>query len=669
MEGKKIKPLDIIGIIKRYALIIIIIGTLSFLLLSPLAFFLNKLTYTAVGSIKIEPVTATTLVGFESSITSYYKDFVGTQIFKIHSKEIVEKALERLSEEDKKVFIKGQLPYEKEIEIILRSFTVTSIRDTHLINVIFTWETNKALADLINEIMLVYLEEVEKEIENKDRKRLDYLLSEKLRLEKELEKEFELLKEVSDMANTSTFSEQFNPHNNKIDYLNEAYIKAYSGRLDAENRYIQVKDEVDSIKELSLDSLVDEMVEKDQSLWDLGFWTYKTLQEMNATLDGMTIDNSDRIYVEERMTNMQNHLEKLRGDVRKRAEKVIYTKRDYELSVKEIEASASYKASVRTENQLWQDLIWERELAAEVSKLILKGAQIEENIKNLRQTYDRVTERLYYLQAESMAPSRLSLATKAQFPFEPSGATKTKLLALIFILAYGWISFVILVIVLTDNRIRSTKDVENALGFEVNWPISKVDFDFLTLTTKEKGNYVYEAINSVAIKIHKEYKKQSSKIITFTGTDKEIGTTSILLNIGTIISNLGVKVCIVEGKNYNRFYREYYNKDSELINDNERNVDIVSLEYNLIENHHIDELLEKIKKDYDMVIFDTDPILKSGLTEYIILQSDLTMVICHGDYSYYRDLRKSFEILEKLEVESVGAILNWGSNKIKKRRR
>ncbi len=669
MEGKRIKPIDIVGIIKRYALIVIIIGTLTFLLLSPLGFLLNKLTYTAIGSIKIEPVTATTLVGFESSITSYYKDFVGTQIFKIHSKEIIEKALERLNEEERRIFIKGQLPYEKEIEIILRSLVVTSIRDTHLINIIFIWETNVAIAELVNEIMIVYLEEVEKEIENKDRKRLDYLLSEKVRLEGELEREFELLKEISDMANTSTFSEQFNPHNNKIDYLNEAYIKAYSKRLESENNYIQVKDEVQNIKELSLDSLVDEMVEKDQSLWDLGFWTYKTLQEMNATLDGMTIDNTDRIYVEERMTNMQNHLEKLRGDVRKRAEKVIYTKRDYELSVKEIEAKSTYKASVRTESQLWQDLIRERELAAEVSKLILKGAQVEENIKNLRQTYDRVTERLYYLQAESMAPSRLSLATKAQFPFEPSGATRSKLLALIFLLSYGWIAFVILVVVFTDNRIRSTKDVENALGFEVNWPISRVDFDFLNLAIKEKSHYVYEAINSVAIRIHKEYKKEESKIITFTGTDKEIGTTSILLNIGTIISNLGVKVCIVEGKNYNHFYRNYYKTDIEKIKDIERKLDIISPNYKLIENHHIDVLLKELRGKYDMIIFDTDPILKSGLTEYIILQSQLTMVICHGDYSYYRDLRKSFEILEKLKVESVGAILNWGSNKIKKRRR
>lgn len=674
MKGKKNKPIDIITTITRYIKRVIIIGTATFLILSPLAFLLNKLTYFTSGTIKIEPVAMTTLSGYENSITSYYKDFIQTQIFKIHSKEIIERALNSLPEEKRKLFIKGNLPYNKELEIIWRSIGVKAVRDSHLININFTWKTSEGMDELVNAIMKCYLTSVEEEIGNKNNKRLNYLNSELQRLDKEIKVEFNKLKDITDKTNTSTFSEQFNPYNSRIAYLNEAYIRAYDAKLQSENRYLEVVNEIKNIKAVPLTALIDEMVEKDQSLWDLGFWTYKTLQEMRASLDGMTLQNTDRKYVEDRMKNMSEHLEKLREDVRQRATKVITNKRDYTLKLKEIDSLSLHQSTARTENQLWKDLTEEKLKAAEVSKLMLIGARIETNLKNLRTTYDQVTERIYYLTAESMAPSRLSLVKLAEYPFEPSGATKSKLLALIFMVSYGWIGGLCIFIDLIDNRIRKSKDIDSALGFKPNWPISSLkDGNFLETSIAYKTSQPYKAMESIAVRLNRDHILNKSKVVTFIPTDLGIGTTEIIINLADLLSKTIPKVLVVEIKSSGCSLGEKLKitaEDKIPYYEKERNIYIYpKLDDEIMETTKVLEILDRYRDEFDLILIDSEPILSSGITEFAAINSDVVYIVTHGDYSRYRELRAAVEIIEKLKIQAVSVILNWGSKGIIKRRR
>ncbi len=88
-----------------------------------------------------------------------------------------------------------------------------------------------------------------------------------------------------------------------------------------------------------------------------------------------------------------------------------------------------------------------------------------------------------------------------------------------------------------------------------------------------------------------------------------------------------------------------------------------------METNDILEMLNRYKDDFDLILLDSEPILSSGITEFASINSDIVYIVTHGDYSRYRDLRATVEIIEKLKIEALSVILNWGSTGIIKKRR
>ena len=460
--GKAEKPFDPLGSLVRHWKKIAVIGLLTFIALLPLVKLKSKTHFEAEGKIRVEPVITTALIGAKNSITDRYSSFVGTEIFKIHSTEIVRKALAELPANLRKKFPSSDPANERALAVLMRNMKVERIRDTHLIRILILDSKSDGLAELVNAIIAVYLRTIQSEAESKGNSRLAYLEGEKKRLAEAIAVQTHKLHEIANKAGMSTFSEQFNPLNRQLGDLQEAFTRAYSARVGKENNLDSVLKEIVHLKKISLDALVEEMVEKDQSLWDLGFWTYKALQEMRASLDGMTHDNPDRKYVEERMKGMSEHLKKLRGEVRKRANKVIHSKRNYELQTKRIHARSEFEAAKKAESELRKELEMVKKQAAGVSRQILLGQEIETELRRLNKQHTEISERVYSLQAEVRAPGRVFLESYARALYEPVSSNRKKILAAVSVFSFAWITFAALLFDAFDNRIRSTKDLETA---------------------------------------------------------------------------------------------------------------------------------------------------------------------------------------------------------------
>ena len=74
----------------------------------------------------------------------------------------------------------------------------------------------------------------------------------------------------------------------------------------------------------------------------------------------------------------------------------------------------------------------------------------------------------------------------------------------------------------------------------------------------------------------------------------------------------------------------------------------------------LNQLFEELKADYDYIIVDSAPILISDITEYLAVYADVGMLVIHGDRSTYSNLHFSAEILSRLELPAMAAVLNWG---------
>lgn len=675
--GKAEKQFEPLGSLIRHWKKIAVIGVLTFIALLPLVKLKSKVHFEAEGKIRVEPVITSALIGAKNSITDRYGSFVGTEIFKIHSAEIVRQALAELPANLQKKLALPDPANERALAVLMRNMKVERIHDTHLIRILILGSKPDGLAELVNAIIAAYLRTIQSEAESKGNSQLAYLEGEKTRLDEEIAVQTHKLHEIANKAGMSTFSEQFNPLNRQLGDLQEAFTRAYGARVEKENVLGSVQKEIVHLKKISLDALVEEMVEKDQSLWDLGFWTYKTMQEMRASLDGMTFDNPDRKYVEERMKGMSKHLKKLRGDVRKRADKVVHSKRDYELQTKLIRTRSEFEATKKAESEMRKELEMVKKQAAEVSRQILLGQETETELRRLNKQHIEISERVYRLQAEVRAPGRVFLESYARTPYEPVSSNLKKILAAVSVFSFGWITFAALLFDAFDNRIRSTKDLETSLGFAPTWPIShlkKAVFARATLDAPESTTA--KAIRSLAVRLNSEREKHQAKTVVFIGIDQHSGVSEILLNTAHAVRGICDKVLILElnlttpklaqicsipaGIPGLKGMLEGKSLSGSISHDADRNIDVLAAIGKIeAENAKIAKVLGAAKQEYNFVLIDTAPVLKNDLTEFLMLKADTGVLVVHGDRSLYRNVRHAVEILSKLELKSLAVVLNW----------
>lgn len=696
LRGNPAKPFDPILSLTRHWLKIVFFGTSLFGLFIPLALFISKPYYDATGKLRIAPVIPTFISQTEDySITAYYHDYVRTQVNRIKKLSILEKAIDKLPDDLKNNFMTNNGPLSFAAINLEKRLEVSQIRDTHLIKIYLSADKPHGLAELINHIMGIYQAKLQEEEEGKDNRRLNYLQEEKGQLEIQIANQTRLLQQIADAAGTSTFSEMYNIFSRQLQDLQEAYTRAYAKRVEKENIYKEAVREAEALKELSLSSLVDEMVEKDQSLWDTSFWTYKTLQELRASQDGVAKNNPDRKYTDERMRGMQKYLQKLRNDVRNRAETIIKEKRDFELRQKIIQVEYEFIAAKKAETELRQERDRVQVQAAGASRKILNGQQIEAGLKNMRRLLDRIDERIRDLTLESRAPGRVTLESYARKPGKPAGNNKKKLLALFFVISFGGVLGLAVLFDSTDDRIRGPKDIINALGFPPTWPISDYlitrfqNTPFARVTLDDPSNVVAKAIRSLAVRLDQDRDRHGAKVAVFTAIDSGSGTSEIILNTAHAMARLCQKTLIIEANFIHPGLATLVNFDKSkpgLIDllmgradlpdcisyDPERGLDIILAggiptpeELSRLDQLRLISIFEDLKKQYNFIIADTAPVLISDLTEFFIARADSGVIVVQGDRTLYRELRMAAEIMSHLQLPAIAAVLNWGARRHK----
>lgn len=664
------------------------------MLFAPTAFFLRRPFYEANGKLRVSPVIQAFISrNKETSITSYYGRFVQTQVDRIKEPEIIEKAIDRLPPNLKRLFKPDNLPLHTAAKIVGGRLEATQLRGTHLIEIKLTRGSPTGLADIINNIMEVYIDEYQREEEGKDSRRLSYLLKEKKRLESEIAEQAGLLQKISKEIATSAFFIK----DDQPSQFQAAYESAYRTRVEKENTLKTVTKEAEALKQLSLDAYVEEMVEKNVLLSQLDILTQQSLHELRDARFGMAEDNPGRKQVDDRIREILKYTDEQRGTIKEKTRQLFYEKREAELQEKIIRAEAEFEAAKRTE----EDILKERNLIlterARISPKILIRKQVESNLEQMRTLLNRIDARFHELKLESKAPGRISLESRATRPGAPAGNNLKKLLALIFIFTFGSITSVCVLFDILDTRVRSDKDILNGLGTSPHrhildyLSVGSKNVPFSRVTLDDPTNTVSKSIHSLAIRLDKERKEHDAKVVVFTGVDSRSGVTGILLNSAHAISRLCPRVLIIEANFANpvldRLIKE--NKEQKglvdflmgqtllpdcIVHDRERGIDLLLAghlptndELVMLDRSKIPQALEEFKKEYDFILVDTIPIMVSDLTEFFIIQADVVPLVIQGDRCHYRHLYMAGQVLMKLEVPAIAAVMNWGAPRYKTR--
>lgn len=663
---KKNKPFDPFGFAQRYGSMIIVFGLFFLTMLVPLVLKLKKPDFEVNAVLKIDPVIPSLITKSEDpSITGFYHDYVRTQAKRIAHENNITSALGRLTKEESIKMLSSSLSEKEKVTILSRLIQVVPVSRTHLINLSISGPHKEGLAPLLNALMECYLENMAQGLQYKDERRISYLREKKERLKQQINiKESELKKLSSDIL-SSTFVEDFNVWQQQVIELQSIYVNTLGQRIEAEKEYEFSLDTAKKVRQLPLDSLIEEGVMADDAINFTSSWTYKKLQEMRGSIDGITENNDDRKRIEQRMLAMREYEAKLRKETRDTVRDITYGKQELELNTDLIEKKNKLQQFQASEHDVKQELNLAKKVSGHKSTMLLVGKGLESELTHDRNLLFRIDTRIHELEAESRAPLRVNIESFAKEPQKPAGSNIKKLLMACIALSFGSIGSVFILLEFFDNRIRTPKNIAQALGHPPSWPISGAP-DGLPLdrVLKDAPNSVTaKAIRSLATKLYKEHVNREASIFHFSGVERGCGTSSISDCIAGLLARRSLKVLLVEPA----MLQGRAQSGKATITDDLRGFDYLV-------GHLVDttaeecgdvlfKTIKEAKKRYDLVLLDCPPILSSDLTEQLASESDVAILIAQGDSTKYQRLRHSAEILIRMEIPTLAPILNWGGPK------
>lgn len=694
IERRPSKGFDLIGTLRMHWMEIAVFGSVLFALSIPVAYLLSKEHYTVQGRILVAPSVETFIArNEETPVASYYNAYVQTNVERLKHLEIFEKALSRLDPTLKSRFVPKRASLSLAASILQKKVEIAHQPGTHLITITMTDRNPEGIAELVNNVADVYMESMQKEQETKEIRRLMYLKDEKARIEEEIIAQNKLLQEIAREVGSFSFESENNIYEAQLESLQEQYAAAYLERVAKENTLNTLLISAGYKKNVKIKTMVDDYMNQSSNASRLRFSIQEELAKLRSSLDEYLPEHPNRIRIEEKIRALEETLKKLERDERREAERLITDKLAIDLDEKIVGARAEYEAAKRAEDEVRARFDAVLAKRAEVSRKLISGKQISERLEHLRDVLNRIEDRITELTLESKAPGRLQVETYARRPERPSGSNFKKILTLFFMFSYGGFVVICIAYDIMDSRVRGRKHVLDALGAQPFWPISNYAFTgsghvpFSRVTMDDPSNVVAKAIQSIAIRIDRERKKHGAKCVVFTGVDRQCGTSEIVLNTAYAITKLCKRIIVIESNFEHPHMAELINAPSDrpgivdflirkipikecIVHDKVRDMDFIlpgrlpsPVELGIMDLSIIPDMITELKELYDLIIVDCSPILASDITEYYVLQSDVAIAVIQGDKTRYEDLYLAGDILFRLKVPAIGAVLNWGAPK------
>jgi len=690
----KSKPFDLVETLTRHWLKIVLFGMAIFLLLSPAAIFLSKPYYKAEGKLRVSPIIPSFIAQTEeTSISGNYTQYVKTQVDRVKGPKIIEKAIDRLSPELKKIFIPDNVSVDLAVNIVQKELEVNELPGTYLLSIQISKDNPKGITDIINNIMDVFIEEYQNEEEGKDSRRLLYLSKEKERLESEIGKQAEQLQKISNEITSSDII----VNDDMTAQFQSVYETAYKERVEKESILKAVIKEAEALKGVPIEADVNEIVENNSLLSKTDILAQESIHELRDTMVGMSEDNPERKQINRKINDIENYSEEKREIITDKAKNLLYKKRETDLQKKIIQAESEFEAAKMTEEGILNE---RNRLLADIARItpkIIAKKQIEDSLTQTRTFLNKIDDRIQELQLESKSPGRFFIETRPIMPLAPSGNNFKKFIILIFVFSFGCVACVCILFDLLDDRIRNVNDIVNVLGAAPYRPIpdyllvGSINVSFSRVTLDDPSSEVSQSINSLAIRLDKERKEHDAKVAVFTGVDSKSGVTEILINTAHAISKLCSPVLIIEA-NFANPTLTSMNKENDnqkglveillnqtdpsdcIIHDKERGIDILFAgrlpnndELVKLDRSKIPAIIKSLKKKYEFILIDTIPVLVSDLTEFLLLQADVVPLVIQGDRTNYKHLHLANQALIKLEAPAIATVLNWGAPRYRTR--
>lgn len=688
-DGKKNKPFQLVAFSFRRAPLVLLAGgvicALLFLLLMPRV----SPIYETQAMLMVDPAKETTLAGRERDpIPGDINKYTRNIIERIPRYDVLATAISRLDEEDYPVFLHPDRPEEANVYSLMGRIRVREVHLTYLISLTLSAEEPQGLAPVLNEVMKAFLEKMEHEQERQYVRRIDYLSAESERISVRLkEARGELQRLVDSMESKSFLQDNYTSHIYKKEMLQRMYLEAEEELSQREAILEQAIADRASIPELDLQPFADERVADNFGINRIEQWTYEQLQDLRASIDGLTPENPDRVYVEQRMDAMEAFLEQYKQRVNKETIRNIREKQQYELDLDVIQARSRYDASVKNTSRLQGLLEQATREASQVSEAIYQASAIQFRIEQLRERMTALDSRMDDAEMVAKSPIPLDIDKLALTPGVPARTNMKVISMMILALGFGSVFSFVLVFDFMDNRLRDPGEVEQALGGSGPAPIPYMSGrdlppgSFFDASLEWPRHPSVLAVRSLAVRLELEKEKNDVRVFTVAGLNPECGVTSLALNLAHILRAGSEKILVLEcnllrpgaarvesGLSKGPGLWEVL-QSSQLSGWQEavqveprRAVHVMTAGdpgQGIPNRSAMLKLLDNVRQEYDLVLLDVSNIIDDEFACFAAVHSDAVLLVGREDVSQYRDLRRSIDMLVDARVPAVSAVLNF----------
>ena len=323
-------------------------------------------------------------------------------------------------------------------------------------------------------------------------------------------------------------------------------------------------------------------------------------------------------------------------------------------------------------------------------KLINNLPQSERVLVNIQRKFN-LNESIYTYLLEKRAEAAIALAGNVadhkvldvarlenKLPIKPKKGI-SYLVGLIF-------GFILPIIVITikeffNTKIITKKDITKLLDYPIIGNVLEAGNSEHKLIVIEKPKAaISESFRSIRTNIQYLASEEKSKVMTVTSSISGEGKTYCALNLGTVLSQAGEKVLLIDGDMRKPKIAKALNLDNKkglsnfLINDARINNIIIKTKVNnldiivagpvppnpseLLSKEILLKLIKEAKKKYDYIIFDTPPV---GLvTDGLILMknADIKLCIIRQNYSIKKMVSHVNDIFNQKNLKDINLIVN-----------
>ncbi len=693
--GRKSKPFNPVAFALRRAPLILVLGAcLSLLLMPPLMSRTNPI-YETDAKLLVDPTKEPTVAGRDRDpIPGNIGDYTRTLVNRLTGYDVLEEALARLDDANYPAFLGSPEPIERNVFRLMSRIKVREVSRTWLISITISADQPGGLGPVLNMVMEVFIEKIQQEQEYQYARRLAYLKDEQDKLLARLNEERAALVALAEgMAQPAFLHEPNTLHINRQEMAQRFYWEALAQEIAARSHLEVAQTNRQNIVQLDLQPLVDERVSDNQSINRIEHSTYERLQILRASIDGLTPENPDRMYVEERMQAMNEFLDQYKKQVNETTSRTMRDKLIYGLDREVVQAQNAYAAAAGKVRDLRRLLDEAAVKGEDISASMFQASEILHNMRLLRERLNALNNRIDDAEMEVKAPVRLQINKRAATPGSPARTNANMLMLVALGLSFGSVFGFVLVFDFLDNRLRDGTTVNAALGGTGPEPIAVLN-DAAHFSAEAAARVAAASLEasdqamvrnlcSLAVRLERERSRYKARVVALCGLNPACGVTSLALNLGHVLRSGCEKVLVMEC-NLQRpgisrlaglraqpgLWELLACGDSAqwqqfIQHEPRRNIDIITAGQPpagparpIPDRAMLAAVLTLARQQYDVVLLDNDAVLCDELAHATAIQADATLLVAREDVSLFRDLRRTIDRLVEAEIPALSAVLN-----------